>query len=217
MRSLLSKGEATPPVFRRALTDVPSADRDAWFDLVLGLGELPGDGSDLPRGCVPYIPCPVDTLLRMVDQADVQSTDVFVDIGSGLGRASVLTHLLTGASAIGVEVQSELVRSFRTSTKSWNVPRVSVVEGDAARLIRFIPIGSVFFLYCPFSGERLERVFRELESIAHTREIRVCCVDTPIPSCSWLMPVLPHSAGLIVYRSTPSTGHAREMRSYNHS
>jgi len=34
----------------------------------------------------------------------------------------------------------------------------------------------VFFLYCPFSGVRLERFLDDLEDIAQTREIRVCCV-----------------------------------------
>ena len=201
MRSLLSSGRATPAVFRKALTDVPAAERDAWFDWVLGVEGLPDDGLDLPRGCVPYIPCSVDTLLKMVDHADVQPSDVFVDIGSGIGRAVALTHLLTGASAIGLEIQSALVRSSRDLTKAWLASRISVVHGDAAELTGFIGIGSVFFLYCPFSGERLERVLRELEAIARTRQIRVCCVDMPMLSCPWLAPVSPPSGGLAVYRS----------------
>ena len=203
MRSLLSNGQAPPAVFRAALMNVPPAERDGWLDLVLGLEGLPDDGRDLPQGCVPYIPCPVDTLLRMVERADVRPDDVFVDIGSGLGRATALTHLLTGASAIGLEVQSALVRSSRDLMKEWHASRVSVVEGDAARLTGFITIGSVFFLYCPFSGDRLDKVLLELESIARTRQIRVCCVDMPILSCSWLTPVSPPSGSLAVYRSAP--------------
>jgi hypothetical protein len=203
MRSLLSEGRVTPAVFRPALMDVPHTERDVWLDLVLGLGELPGDGRDLPPGCVPYIPCPVETLLSMVERAEVRPDDVFVDIGSGLGRATALTHLLTGASAIGLEVQSGLVRSSRDLMKRWNTPRVSVVEGDAARLTGFIGMGSVFFLYCPFSGARLDKVLVELESIARTRQARVCCVDMPILACSWLSSMSPPSGSLAVYRSVP--------------
>jgi hypothetical protein len=208
MRALIAKGQATPTVFRKALTDVPPADRDAWCDLVLGIEGLPDDGLDLPRGCVPYIPCSVDALLRMVDDAGVEPDDVFVDIGSGIGRAAALTHLLSGASAIGIEVQSALVRAFRSLAKNWHAPRVSVVHGDAAELTGFIGIGTVFFLYCPFSGDRLEGVLLELESIAQTRQIRVCCVDMPSIARPWLAPVSPPMDGLVVYRSGPSSSHA---------
>jgi hypothetical protein len=203
MRSLLSAGQATPAVFRAALIGVQPAERDGWLDLVLGLDGLPDDGRDLPRGCVPYIPCPVETLLRMVEGADVRADDVFVDIGSGLGRAAVLTHLLTGASAIGLEIQSELVRSSRDLVKSWRTPRVTVVEGDAATLAGIIEVGSVFFLYCPFGGDRLDKVMFELEAIARTRQIRVCCADMPALSCSWLQPLSPTSGSIAVYRSAP--------------
>jgi hypothetical protein len=203
MRSLLANGKVTPAAFRAALIDVPPADRDAWVDLILGLDALPDDGSDLPPGCAPYIPCSVDAVLRMVERADVRPADVFVDIGSGLGRAAALTHLLTGASAIGLEIQSELVRSSRDLTKRLHASRLSIVEGDASSLTSFIPIGTVFFLYCPFSGDRLRRVLHDLESIARTRQIRVCCVHLPILSCPWLSPVSPLTGDLVVYRSTP--------------
>src|SRR5262245_47403554 len=100
-RSLLSH-PANPQAFRAALMAVPDADRDGWVDRVFGIEELPHDGPDLPQGCVPYLPCSVATLLRMIDIAEVQSDDVFVDVGSGIGRATALTHFLTGAAAIGI-------------------------------------------------------------------------------------------------------------------
>lgn len=189
---------------RSALASVPPAERDAWVDLVFGLDGLPDDGPDLPRGCVPYLPCSVDTLLRMADHADLRSDDVFVDVGSGLGRATALAHLLTGSAAIGLEIQSGLVRLSRDLARSLKASRIAVVEGDAARLTGFMTIGTVFFLYCPFGGARLERVLNDLESIAWTRPIRVCCVDLPLPYRSWLRPVSPPSRDLAVYRSTHS-------------
>ena len=202
MRALIATNQATPAAFRAALTGVPPADRDSWLDMVLGLAELADDGPDLPRGGVPYLPCPVETILRMVDQAEVRATDVFVDIGSGVGRTTALTHFLTGAGAIGLEIQSGLVRQSRDLSKRLNAPRVSVVAGDAARLTGLITIGSVFFFYCPFSGQRLEKVLNDLESIALTREIRVCAVNLPLPHRPWLVPVLSPSGDLAVYRST---------------
>lgn len=202
IRSLLASAPPAPAVFRTALMSVPPADRDAWLDLVLGLDSLPDDGPELPRGCVPYLPCGVDALLRMVEHAGVQDCDVFVDVGAGVGRAAALVHLLTGASAIGLEIQPALVLASRDITARLHVLRVAPVEGDAALLTGFITIGSVFFLYCPFSGERLEKVLDDLESIARTRQIRVCSVDLPLPARSWLTLVSPPFGDLAVYRST---------------
>jgi hypothetical protein len=202
VRSSLVRAQLEPGAFRAALTTVPPSERDAWLDLVLGLDTVPEDGPDLPAGCVPYLPCSVDALLRLVEAADVQASDVFVDVGSGVGRSAALVHLLTGASAIGIEIQRALVDASRELTTRLNVFRFAPVEGDASLLTGHIAIGSVFFLYCPFSGDRLEKVLCDLEVIARTREIRVCCVDLPLPERSWLTLASPPSEGLAVYRST---------------
>jgi SAM-dependent methyltransferase len=202
MRSLIASREATPDGVRAAITRVPPSERDAWLDLVLELDPLPDDGPELPRGCVPYLPCSVDALLRIVEHARVQSSDVFVDIGSGLGRAAALVHLLTGAAAIGLEIQRGHVAASRALTTRLSLSRLSIVEGDAASLTGYIVIGSVFLLNCPFSGARLGRVLAELEPIARTRPIRVCCVDLPLPPCPWLTLASPPWGDLAVYQST---------------
>lgn len=183
------------------LLNVPSRARDAWLDLVLGLDELPEDGPELPQGCVPYLPCSVDVLLRMIDQAGVQAADVFVDLGSGLGRAGTLVHLLTGASAIGIEIQPALALAARELSARLRLSRVPSIEGDAAKLSGLVTIGTVFFLYCPFGGERLVKVLDQLESIARTKLLRVCCVDLPLPARDWLTPDPKHDENLAIYRS----------------
>lgn len=202
MRERLASGLAPPEVFRAALLSVPRTARDAWLDQVLGLDEVPDDGPDLPRGCVPYIPCPVDTLLRMMDHAQVEPADVFVDIGSGLGRSGMLTHLVTGAAAVGIEIQSGLVRAARDLRTRLSTSRIAVLQGDAARLTGCLALGSVFFLYCPFGGERVAQVMDGLETVARARPIRVCCVDMTLPARPWLAKAAAPSGELTVYRST---------------
>ena len=108
VRSLLARNVAEPDLFRAMLLRVPPSERDAWVDAIFGLGELPPDGPDLPRGCVPYLPCSVDTLLRVVERVPVRPSDVFVDVGSGLGRAAALVHLLTGAPVVGLETGADV-------------------------------------------------------------------------------------------------------------
>jgi hypothetical protein len=201
VRALVVSGAAPPALVRGAVEEVPGAARDAWLDLVLGLELIPDDGAHLPAGCVPYLPCPVDGLLRMIDLARVGPDDVFVDVGSGVGRATALTWLVTGAAAIGLEVQPHLARAQRELAARLRVSRLSVVEGDAAELAGFFLTGTVFFLYCPFSGARLAKLLDDLEPIARTRAIRVCCVDLPLPPRPWLRP-LAEGRDLGVYGST---------------
>jgi SAM-dependent methyltransferase len=202
MRGLILEQRVTPAAFRAALTSVPPDDRDAWLDHLFELDAIPDDGPELPRGCVPYMPCSVDKLLRMIEHADISGSDVFVDVGAGLGRAAALVHLLTGAAAIGLEIQPALVMASRELTTRLNVSRLELVQGDAAELASSMVIGSVFFLYCPFSGERLDQMLAGLEPIARTREIRICCVDVALPPCPWLALAAEPAADLAIYRST---------------
>jgi len=202
MRSALERGLANATAFSAALSAVAAADRDTWVDLAFGLPEPPADGRDLPRGCVPYLPCSVDTLLSAVEGAAITASDVFVDVGSGLGRAITLVHLLTGATTIGLEVQTALVHSSRALASRLRLARVSTLEGDASSLVGSVTNGSVFFLYCPFSGERLSRCWEALEPLARAEPLRICCVDMPAPACPWLAPHAAPAANLRIYRST---------------
>jgi hypothetical protein len=201
-RRSVERGLHDPWAFRAALLGVPAGERDAWVDLVFGLADLPSDGPALPPGGVPYLPCSVEVLLRVVDQAPVRSTDVFVDVGAGPGRAIALVHLLTGAGAIGLEIQPELVNAAHDLTARLGLPRVRCIEGDAATVAAFMVVGSVFFFYCPFSGARLAKVLDDLEPIARTRDLRICCACLPLPPRPWLARDPGPDGELEIYRST---------------
>jgi SAM-dependent methyltransferase len=201
VRSLIAGGRCEPPRFRELLVAVPAVARDAWVDRALGLREIPDDGAALPRGCVPYLPCAVDTLIRLTEHAPVAASDVFVDVGSGLGRASALVHLLTGAQAIGVEIQPALVEASRALAADLCLESLSFLQGDAVEIVPALGVGSVFLLYCPFSGERLAKLLFGLESIPRQRAIRLCCVDLPLPPCPWLEWAPPPSHDLAIYRA----------------
>lgn len=189
--------------FREALLAVPPRDRDVWVDAQLGLGAAPGDDATLPRGCVPYLPCPVDAIVRGLAMAEVTADDVVVDVGSGVGRAALLVRQLTGATVVGLEIQPSLVRASRTAIARANVDRVTILEGEATALAATTTEASVFFLYCPFSGARIERLLDAIAPHAAARQIRVCTVDVPLPPRPWLIPASDVSADVVVFRSTP--------------
>jgi SAM-dependent methyltransferase len=204
LRALIDQTPRDPSLFHAALSGLPPTARDACVDRAFGLGELPEDGPALPSGCVPYLPCPVDALLRLVAHAPVGAADVFVDVGSGLGRAAALVHLMTGARAVGLEVQPSLVAAARALAARLRLPDLSFVEGDAPELAAALTEGSVFLLYCPFSGDRLEKLLSRLEPIARTRAIHICCVDLPLPPRAWLTLTAAPSADVAIYRGASS-------------
>lgn len=187
-----------PPVFRERLVSVPAGERDAWLDAQLGLGELPEDGADLPRECVPYLPCAIGRLLRAIDRLDVRDSDVFVDVGSGVGRVAAAVRLLTGARVIGLEIQPALVAISRDV--GTRVP-FSTIQADATAANVDLPDGSIFFLYCPFSGARLAGFLANLERIAATRSVRVCCIDLTLPDRPWLAQEPQLDVDIAIYRT----------------
>lgn len=201
LRAAILEGRHQPAQLHAALLAVPPGERDAWLDCVLGLHELPSDGPALPRGCAPYLPCPIDQVLEAISHAPIRASDVFVDVGAGLGRPSLLVHLITGATALGLEVQPHLADQARSLITRLGLTSVSILECDAAGPSLALAQGTVFFLYCPFSGARLATLLAALEHQARTRALRLCCVDLPLPACPWLRLESSPRAGLAIYRS----------------
>lgn len=194
--------------FRAAFLDVPFLDRDAWVDAVFGLDELLPDGAELPKGCVPYLPSAVEALHCLADNIPMQSGDVWVDVGSGVGRAAVFLHLLTGVRVVGIEVQSTHVRAAEALVERLGLSDVSFVPGDVLELQDELVRGTVFFLYCPFSGERLFKCLAILEKLAQKRTIWICTLDLPLPECGWFAAVGDDRMDLRIYRSfQPRTNH----------
>lgn len=102
---------------------------------------------------------------------------------------------------IGLEIQRRLVVAARHLTGRLALSRVSTLEGDAVTLAGLLTVGSVFFLYCPFGGDRLAKVLADLEPMARTRTFRVCCVDLPLLARSWLRLEPQRSRDLAIYRT----------------
>ncbi len=194
--------------FRAAFLDVPNLDRDAWVDAVFGLDELLPDGAELPKGCVPYLPSAAEALHCLADKVPRQSGDVWVDVGSGVGRAAVFLHLLTGMRVVGIEVQSTHVRVAEALVAGLGLSDVSFVQGDVLELEDELVRGTVFFLYCPFSGERLWKCLAMLKKLAQKRTIWICTLDLPLPECAWFEAVGDDRMDLRIYRSClPGTNH----------
>jgi protein-L-isoaspartate O-methyltransferase len=172
---------------------VPFLERDAWVDAALGITDVPEDDAHaLGRDAVPYLPAPVDAVLQFVEHAQLDASDLVVDVGSGLGRVATLIHRLCGASVIGIERQPALVARARRFENE----HVRFMAGDA--LEQATPEATAYFLYCPFSGATLERW---LDRLPRQHDVWLGCVGVPLPSRSWLELLPPPSAELDLYRA----------------
>jgi hypothetical protein len=149
-----------------------------------------------------YQPTPVRHILHLIMASALSKSDVFVDLGSGLGHVALLTSMLTGARSFGIEVEAAYVASAQECAQSLRLSRVRFIREDAraADLSR----GTVFYLYSPFTGSVLANVLDRLRKDSTSRPIKICtlgpCTCT-LAKESWLKPIgLPDPRQITVFQ-----------------
>jgi SAM-dependent methyltransferase len=132
------------------------------------------------RGGEEHTPTPAATLRRVLPALDVRYEDtVFVDLGSGAGRAVLLAAEQPFKAIIGVEISAALHRLAEANVRSYRNPAqrchdIRLHCGDAAGFT--LPADPlVLYLYNPFRGEVMRRVLGTIErSLAeHPRPVTI--------------------------------------------
>ncbi len=91
---------------------------------------IPEPVAGQPGKDVVWVPTPPDVVEKMLDLANVTSTDVVMDLGSGDGR-NIIAAARRGAHAVGVEYNPDLVVLSRQRAKEAGVAdRATFVQGD---------------------------------------------------------------------------------------
>ena len=182
---------------------------DALVGGVLGTDRLLDDdpAEALPE-MIPYQPTPARIILEIVKQTHLSPHDIFVDVGSGLGVVPTLVSLLSGAAAIGIEVQPSYCRHADECVRRLNLSNVRFVCQDARHAD--FSVGTVFYMYTPFKGAMLRQVLERLHAEGLRRRIRLCTYG-PIVSEAvqepWLPAFersLPASGPIAVFHSKPA-------------
>lgn len=86
----------------------------AFVISLLSITASPLQSQDLD---VPYVPTPDEVVEKMLDLADVQSSDYVIDLGSGDGRI-VIAAAKRGASAHGIDLDPERIAEARENAQS---------------------------------------------------------------------------------------------------
>ena len=79
----------------------------------------------------PYVPTPVEVVEQMLRLAGVHKGDVVYDLGCGDGRIVIMAAEKFDATAVGVDINPELIRDARAKAERAGLSgRVRFVEGD---------------------------------------------------------------------------------------
>ena len=66
---------------------------------------------------VPFVTTPWEVVEAMLKIAEVDSSDMIIDLGSGDGRIPIRSAVLFGTKGIGVEIDAELVEEAKAMAK----------------------------------------------------------------------------------------------------
>ena len=125
----------------------------------------------------PYVPTPMRVAEKMLELAEVNSSDVVYDLGSGDGRIVILAAQKFGARAVGVELDEKLVRESSARIAALGLEqRACIVRADMfATNLRPATVVTIYQL--GVVNQRLRpQLERQLRS--HTR---VITLDFPMP------------------------------------
>jgi predicted RNA methylase len=146
---------------------------DEFWDRRLGvrtLGFLPAVGAPGSADWQGhYVPTPYRKILPTLRHAGIGGEDVFVDLGSGLGRTVFAASWLGARRAVGVEIDAALTQGARANlTRSRLQNRGIEFVCLPAQEYDFADT-TILYMFHPFGAGTMEQVIRRLESALETR------------------------------------------------
>ncbi len=145
---------------------------DELVDGILGVTVVPLSTRQLEPEMVYLQPTPVRLVLEMIKRAAICQDDVLFDVGSGLGQVAILVALLTGARAVGIEIEPAYCGCAQESARRVNAERVEFLNMDARQAD--CTAATVYYLYTPFQGRILTQFLDIMHAQAEKHPIRVC-------------------------------------------
>lgn len=113
-----------------------------------------------------YAPVEADSLRKIVHQLSCRAgQDVFIDYGSGMGRALIAAASFPFSQVIGVELSAQLNKiaegNIARVRKTLKCQNINVVTANA---LTYVPPAeaTVFFFFNPFAGQILETVLENI-------------------------------------------------------
>jgi len=168
--------------------------------LALALLLMPGKGwaqgesvRDTTAKGAPYVPTPRHVVMKMLTLADVSSADVVYDLGSGDGRILITAAKKFGARGVGIEIDSQLVRTARRKARRAGVAdQVTFRQGNLFGADLSTATVVTLYLWPDMNNRLRPKLQRELKPgsrvVSHSFDIdkwpadTTVTIDTPTPS-----------------------------------
>lgn len=144
---------------------------DVFINGLLTPNTIPEPAKELENEMVFYQKTPARVVFEITEQVAFTETDVFIDIGSGLGQVPMLINLLTGIKTQGVEFDPAFCRYANECAAALSLQDIAFINVDAREAD--YAAGTIFFMYTPFKGELLQQVLVRLKQEALTRKITI--------------------------------------------
>ena len=103
---------------------------DVFVNGMMGIGQTPEETINLQSGMIGYIPTPACAIFALLEHARLDASDIFYDLGSGLGRVALLVGLLTPAQARGIEIEPAFCAYAQQRAQALHLPRVTFINCD---------------------------------------------------------------------------------------
>ena len=172
--------DLTGEILLSRLAALPPEARDAELERLLGIHDAVTHSTPPGPELLGYHASGVAPALCALLEAAAGEEDLFIDLGSGLGKVAVLSRLVSGARVRGIEVQEALI------ARAPRIDGVEFVHADVRQAA--IEDGTIFFLYNPFTGSALREVLTRLRNVAAHHAIVVCALGVNLEhgNSDWL-------------------------------
>lgn len=128
------------------------------------LSGLPARSAAEQESLAPYVPTPQDVVEKMLELAQVTSSDVLYDLGCGDGRIVITAAKKYGARGVGVDIDPQRIQESQANARAAGVEnRIKFIQQDAMT-VDVSPATVVTLYLLPDSNRRLRgNLTRELK------------------------------------------------------
>jgi hypothetical protein len=128
---------------------------------------------------VHYEPLPYYAMFKVLERLRLKRDDVFVDVGSGMGRAVCVAATHPVAASLGVEIEPELNAIAEDNARNMRGRRAEIrLRCESATDFNY-DAATVLWIFNPFGAATMSKVLARVEASwrAHPRPLRIAYIN----------------------------------------
>lgn len=198
LHDAIGRGQLDAEALHERLQTVAPELRDHFVEELLDVAYPPLPTQPRSSDVTRHSPSGIAELLFMLEHARLGPEQALVDLGCGFGKVVLLTAMLTGARAYGIDLDQRLVDHARGAARRLKLDRVELSAGDICEAP--LPEADVYYMFIPFL--RSADVVARLEPIAARRRIVLFSQALELGRTPWLRTTGRGCYWLEMYEST---------------